>query len=282
MTSPTLTATTTPPEERCVSVLRIYPDHQIKTQDIVVEEVPVALIYNGISHVILMATPSHLEELALGFSLSEGILTDASQLYDCEISVTDLGIEVSLQIASAQFASLKEKRRAMTGRTGCGICGIDSLTALNCTLSKIDRAYKIPYEHIVKAIQCLDAWQPLRQKTGAVHGAAWINTEGNIILACEDVGRHNALDKLIGSLKKDKLDLTTGFILISSRASYEMVQKTAQLGIGCLVAVSAPTALAVRLAEQSNITLIGFSQEKRQVIYTHEQYLKDVPQPKKT
>lgn len=240
--------------------------------DVLAEEVPVALIYNGVSHVVLMATPQNLSELAVGFSLSERILTKINQLYDLTIQKTDNGIAIYMEIASKQFMALKERRRYLSGRTGCGLCGIESLNAVLPEIQFVERYGKIQVQHIQMALQQLHQYQPLRQKTGSLHGAAWV-VNGNIEVAFEDIGRHNALDKLLGYLAKNKLDKTNGWILISSRASYEMVVKTAALGIGVLVAVSAATALAVSVAQQANMTLIGFVKPQQFTVYSHEQFI---------
>lgn len=243
-----------------------------KEQDVLAEETAIALVYNGITHVVLMATPQNLETLALGFSLSEGILTTASELYDIEVNEACDGIEVHLDIASARFQVLKERRRNMTGRTGCGLCGIDSLAAVKPQLPQVPRGQALTITDIQTALADFDNHQPLRQSVGAVHGVAWVQN-GRISATFEDVGRHNALDKLIGHGTQQAYDWQHGFALISSRASYEMVAKAAAIGIGCIVAVSAPTALAVRLAEQAGMTLIGFARPHKFTVYTHPQYI---------
>ncbi len=242
------------------------------TTDTLAEEIPIALVYNGISHVVLMATPQDLAELALGFSLSEGILNHARELYDVQIEPSCEGMTVQMEIASARFMALKERRRNMTGRTGCGLCGIDSLAHAMPDVPTVSRQHNIRIDHINQALRALSEHQPLRQQTGSLHGSAWVE-QGNIITAFEDVGRHNALDKLLGYLAKNQVDTSRGFVVVSSRASYEMVAKTAMLGIGCLVAVSASTALAVRVAEQAQITLIGFAKPERFTVYTHSQFI---------
>lgn len=240
--------------------------------DVLAEEIPIALVYNGISHVVLMATPQDLAELALGFSLSEGILTDISQLYDLQIESDCQGISVQMEISSARFVALKERRRSMTGRTGCGLCGIDSLTAALPDIQALERTDKISSQHITQAVSELRHHQALREQTGSLHGAAWV-VDGQIQAAFEDIGRHNALDKLLGYLSKNQIDKQNGFIVVSSRASYEMVAKAATLGVGCVVAVSAATALAVRVAEQANMTLIGFAKPQQFVVYSGVEYV---------
>jgi FdhD protein len=229
------------PTTQQTSVLRLDGDTVRACLDEVVEEVPVALVYNGISHAVLLATPSDLEDLALGFSLSEGILASRSELYDSETVARSSGIEMRMEVAAGRFAALKERRRNLAGRTGCGLCGVESLDALARPLDPVPAAAPIPVAAVAAGLTELPDWQQLRRSTGAVHAAAWIGRDGHIRALREDVGRHNALDKLLGHLARNKVPPGDGFVLVSSRASYEMVQKVAALGIGCLVAVSAPT-----------------------------------------
>ncbi len=256
-------------------VSRVKHHAAARTDDVLAEETPVALVYNGIAHVVLMATPADLAELALGFSLSEGILAHAGELYDTEISTGCNGIEVHLDIASARFQALKERRRNMSGRSGCGLCGIDSLASVQTELPQVARGGKIRAEEIQTALADLNAHQILRNQTGSVHGAAWV-ADGRIQCLFEDIGRHNALDKLLGHGAQQGIDWQHGFALISSRASYEMVAKAAMLGIGCLVAVSAPTALAVRLAEEAGITLVGFAKPQQFTVYSRPDFIQMV------
>ncbi|MBY4675433.1 formate dehydrogenase accessory sulfurtransferase FdhD [Marinobacterium arenosum] len=235
--------------------------------DQVAEEYPVALVYNGISHVVMMASPCNLEDFALGFSLSEGILASPAELYSVELEPHDEGYEVQLTIAAGRMAALKERRRNLAGRTGCGLCGTESLQQAIRPISPVS-AQPLPSDQAVqRALAQLADWQPLQALTGACHGAAWCDLAGEIRLVREDVGRHNALDKLVGALYGQGIDPLQGFALVSSRASYEMVQKSAAVGIATLVAVSAPTALAIRQAEQAGVNLIGFARQGRHMIY---------------
>lgn len=233
------------------------------------EEVPVALEYNGISHAVMLASPQDLEDFALGFSLSEGILASPSELYDCETTPLVDGIRVEMEIASERFVSLKEKRRNLTGRTGCGLCGAETLEQAVRRPAPVHSAVRFTASALHAGLQAMQGLQTLQQRTGATHAAAWMEADGSVTLVREDVGRHNALDKLIGALSLRGADFSSGAALITSRASYEMVQKAATLGIGMLVAVSAPTGLAVRLAEQTNVTLLGFVRNSNHVVYTH-------------
>ena len=237
--------------------------------DFVATETAIAMVYNGISHVVMMATPADLEDFALGFSLSEGILTSPKQLLDCEQIETDKGIEVALTVTAEPFAKLKERRRNLVGRTGCGLCGAESLEQAITTPNSISATLTVSHKSLQRAIAALGAEQQLQQQTGAVHGAAWCNVDGEIQVLREDVGRHNALDKLLGAISKQ--DATEGFVLVTSRASYEMVAKTASANIPLLAAVSAPTSLAIELAQTAGLTLVGFSRTQRHVIYAHGQ-----------
>ena len=220
------------------------------------EEVPVALVFNGISHAVMMASPVHLEDFALGFALTEGLIDHASQLYGVEVIHQTNGIELQLDVAAQAEARLKERRRSMAGRTGCGLCGADSLAQVKLPLPQAPEVL-IDVDAMHRAHAHMRALQPLKQQTGATHAAAWSDAQGEITLLREDVGRHNALDKLIGALSKASTDMQQGFICITSRASFEMVQKTVMAGAGALTAVSAPTRLAVELAEQHNLALAG-------------------------
>jgi FdhD protein len=238
-------------------------------QDWVAEEVPVAMVYNGVSHAVMMASPCDLEDFALGFSISEGILEKPGQLFSVEINPTQDGVEIDMHIAGDCYARLREQRRNMVGRTGCGLCGTESLAHVARAIARVP-VQPLPADDAVQAaLHSLRNHQPLQLQTGATHGAAWCDSRGQIVQTREDVGRHNALDKLIGARLREGGDqaFDTGFALISSRASFEMVQKSASVGISTLVAVSAPTALAIREACESGMNLIGFARSGRHVIY---------------
>lgn len=243
-------------------------------QDQVATECPVALVYNGISHVVMMATPEELEDFALGFSLSEGIVEGPQQFLDVEQRSVDKGVELAITITGEAFAQLKYKRRNLSGRTGCGLCGAESIQQAIPDLGPVTSDTKIAHESLQLAISHLDENQQLQQQTGAVHAAAWSDAEGQLRLVREDVGRHNALDKLLGALARQKLDVQGGFLLVTSRASYEMVVKTVRANIAVLAAVSAPTALAVDLAQRSQVGLACFSRPERHVIYAGQHRFK--------
>lgn len=239
-----------------------------RESDRVIAETPVALVYNGVSHVVTMATASHLEELGLGFSLSEGILSSAGQLLDWELIDREQGVELAMAITNEAFAKLKERRRILTGRSGCGLCGLESLEQAIPPLKPVTANLQVQHAALQNGLAGLEAAQALKREIGGVHGAAWCNADGEVELVREDVGRHNALDKLLGALQRQSHS-AEGFVIVSSRASYEMVAKVAALGIPLLAAVSAPTSLAIELANQYGVTLAAYVQPGRHLIYTH-------------
>lgn len=251
-----------------VTVLKYQHGELRELQDQVAEEVPVAMIYNGISHAVMLATPDDLTDFALGFSLCEGILSDPKELYGIDIVERVNGIELQMEIASENFVHLKERRRSMAGRTGCGLCGSESLDQAIRVPRRIQAAdITFDAEAIYRAQRELQAQQALQGRTGATHASAWADREGKVLLVREDVGRHNALDKLIGAIAERQLS-HEGFVLTSSRASYEMVQKAASADIPMLVAISAPTGLAIRMAQGCGLTLVGFARKEQHVVYS--------------
>lgn len=256
-----------------VSVEKWDADKRELCEDDVAEEVPIALEYNGISHAVMLASPYDLEDFALGFSLSEGILKDRSELYECEIVPGAQGIQVQMQIATERFVTLKDKRRNLTGRTGCGLCGAETLAQAVRRPGAVAGSTAFSATQIYASMKSMQSMQRLQRYTGATHAAAWMNADGSVDLVREDIGRHNALDKLIGAMSDEKRDFTTGAALITSRASYEMVQKSATMGIGFLAAISAPTSLAIQLAEESNVTLVGFVRSNSHVVYAQSHRL---------
>jgi FdhD protein len=241
--------------------------------DIVAEEVPVAFEYNGIAHTVMLSTPADLKDFALGFSLSEGIVAQPGEVFDVEIEEELTGITLHLEIAGSAFAKLKQRRRSLAGRTGCGLCGTESLQQVQRHPDKVPSGQYFSPEAVHVALSRLPQMQALQTITGAVHAAAWARDDGAIIHIEEDIGRHNALDKLIGTLAMMGEIFADGFVIVTSRASYEMVQKSAAVGIPMLVAVSAPTSLAIDLAQETGLTLAGFARGGGHVVYTHSQRL---------
>jgi FdhD protein len=254
-----------------VSVERFKNGELSTADDFVAEEVPVVLMYNGVSHVVMLATPTNLEDFTLGFSLTEGIIANAAELESVKVYQRSNGIEVQLKIPEVRFQCLADKGRNLTGRTGCGLCGATTLKQAIKPPRSVSGDLKITAVQLTTALQNLSQHQKLNQITGAIHAVTWVEPEKGIVELREDVGRHNALDKLIGVLLKRGTDFSAGFMITTSRASYEMVQKATSVGVTILAAISAPTALAIRLAEESGLTLIGFARDETCVIYSHSQ-----------
>jgi FdhD protein len=238
--------------------------------DAVATEVPVALTYNKRAHVVMMVTPTELEDFAIGFSLTEGIIKQASDVLGVSVITRENGLELAITVKHECFSRLDKQRRNLVGRTGCGLCGAESLDQAMRSPAAVGSHVSVTATALQAAVESLNDHQPIQVITGAVHGAAWCSPGGEITALREDVGRHNALDKLIGHLHRTHFDSGAGFVLVSSRASYEMVYKAAAAGIEILVAVSAPTTLAIDFAHRSGITLVGFARPGRHNIYTFE------------
>jgi len=241
--------------------------------DTIAAEVPIALVFNGISHAVMMATPQDLSAFALGFALSEGLIDSTADCRGIDVFTASdaASCEVQLEISAACFARLKEKRRALAGRTGCGVCGIDSLEALDLVPEKVVPQAWLEALDATTVLRAVNAMQPLQRlntEAGSLHAAGWASPTGELLVLMEDVGRHNALDKLIGHLAEQKRLGEPGFVVMSSRASYELVRKCARMGIGALATVSAPTALAVQIAQQAQIRLWGLCRGQRAVRYS--------------
>lgn len=245
----------------------VWRDGACRADDLA-EETPVAFEYNGISHAVMLATPADLDDFAIGFSLSEGIVARRQDIFDIHCIESDAGITLRIEIASEDFVRLKARRRSLAGRTGCGLCGTESLDQVKRYLPPLPLAEPFPLAALHAGMRRLPAWQVLQQATGATHAACRVDRDGMIGHVREDVGRHNALDKTLGALARDGIAAGDSALVITSRASFEMVQKAAALGVGTLAAVSAPTARAVRLAECLNVTLIGFLRQEACVVYT--------------
>lgn len=265
----------TVPVSRQVSVTN-WDRHGCHTRaDQVATEVPVALTYNKQSHVVMMATPFELEDFGIGFSLTEGIIDSPADVAGIKVIARQDGLEVALTVNEDCFARLDRQRRNLVGRTGCGLCGAESLEQAMRSPAVVSSEVVVSNSALQRAIQSLDEHQPLQAATGAVHGAAWCDLKGGIRVLREDVGRHNALDKLIGHLARTGFDSRSGFVVISSRASYEMLYKAAAIGIEVLLAVSAATSLAIDFAHRSGITLVGFGRPGRHNVYTFAGRIRD-------
>ena len=248
-------------------------DLQHPQPDELAEEVPIALVYNGISHVVMMATPKDLEHFAVGFSLSEGIIEERRDIYGIDVVQACNGLEVQIELSSRRFMGLKARRRALAGRTGCGVCGVEQLSDIGKPVPPLPFTQTFDLANLDRALAHLNDFQPIGRLTGCTHAAAWVRPSGELAGGHEDVGRHVALDKLLGHRVDVEGAWCNGATLVSSRASYEMVQKAAMCGVEILFAVSAATALAVEVAERCNLTLVGFCKPGRATVYTHPQRL---------
>ncbi len=246
----------------------------ISTPDRLAEEVPVALVYSGIPYVVMLATPLDLEDFAIGFSLSEQVVESRGEIRSITIRERAPGVQIELCIPRERLLTLAARQRNLAGRTGCGLCGTQHLEeAIRHTSRAASGIWQLPAAEMHERLRELPRWQAINAATGALHAAAWVRPGEEIGLVREDIGRHNALDKLIGALARATQDFSGGYVIVTSRASYEMVQKVASVGIPMLVAVSAPTVLATRIAEEAGVTLVGFGREASHVVYTHSNRL---------
>ncbi|MHB1273211.1 MAG: formate dehydrogenase accessory sulfurtransferase FdhD [Rhodanobacter sp.] len=243
----------------------------VHEDDCVAEEVPLAMVYNGVSFAVMMATPHDLADFALGFSLSEGLIDMPAQLLQLQVRTLLEGIELAMRVAddAPVMQPGRARERLLPGRSGCGICGTRDLEQAVRQPAPVDTGRTFAPDALEQALAQLQTLQPMNAATGAVHAATWADHNGQIVLVREDVGRHNALDKLIGAMRRNGIDPNDGMALVTSRASYEMVTKAASAGITLLAAVSAPTALAIELARSAGVTLIGFARPGTHNVYTH-------------
>ena len=242
----------------------------------VAEEVPVAFVYGGKPHVVMMCTPADLEDLAVGFTLSEEITAKPGDITRVDVVRHARGIEVQMELPPDAQARVANRTRALAGRTGCGLCGIDAIDNAIRAPRLIASVAAFDMAAIVRAGEALAAQQPVNNETRAVHAAAFASADGTLLVVREDVGRHNALDKVIGALARARagaagaaVDAASGFFVVTSRASYELVQKVAVAGSPLLAAVSRPTGLAIRFAEEAGLTLVGLLRGQSANIYSH-------------
>jgi FdhD protein len=244
--------------------------------DRIAEEMPIAMVYNGRSFAVMMATPCDLEEFALGFSLSEGLIDAPAQLVAVAVHHRLEGIALSMTVSpeAPAIRRVGAEERMLPGRSGCGLCGTRELEDAVRQPAVVRGSDHFALHALERAMLGLNEYQPINIATGAVHAAAWADAEGRILLVREDVGRHNALDKLIGAMARAGCAVDAGMLLLTSRASYEMVTKAASVGIGFIAAISAPTALAVDLARSAGVCLVGFARSGSCNVYAHAERLR--------
>jgi FdhD protein len=251
------------------SFVRLTGESSVVSSADVAEEVPIALVYNGRPYVVVMATPSDLEDLAVGFSVTEGIVSDGANIERIEAVRASHGIELQLQISSADAERLGERVRGLVSRTGCGLCGVETIGDALRVPAEVGRSLGVDRSALWRASAELSRRQSVNNTTNAVHGAGWSTPQGDLQIAREDVGRHNALDKVLGALARRGTPASAGFIVVTSRASYEMVQKAAVCGVELVAAISRPTGLAIRFADAAGVTLVGLLRGESANVYTH-------------
>lgn len=260
-------------------LLRVSDQPASSDMSSVAEEIPVALVYNGEPFVVVMASPADLEDLAIGFSLTEGIIEAGTEPRRIDVVRHSRGIELQIEVTEADAARLAGRRRGISARTGCGVCGIESIDEVLRVPRVVPSRGTMEVESLWRAAAELEARQPVNAETRAVHAAAFADRSGALRVVKEDVGRHNALDKVIGAMVRERVDPADGFVVVTSRASYELVQKAAAAGVPVLAAVSRPTGLAIQLAEQANITLVGLLRGRSANVYSHPARLGLIPSP---
>lgn len=231
-------------------------------------EMPVNVVYGSVPYAVMMTTPADLEDFAYGFSLTEGIVERADEIRSARVEAADGGLRLVVDLAPGRLREHLARKRALSGRTGCGVCGIDDLDALPTAPPRETRSTTVTTGAVASALAALSEGQALNRETRSVHGAAWANRDGSLVALREDVGRHNALDKLIGALMRAGTDPASGFLVITSRCSFEMVEKTARFGASVLVAISAPTSLALERARLHDLTLCAIARSDTLTVFT--------------
>jgi FdhD protein len=254
------------PSQR-LPVIRLSGDTAQSGEAVVAEEVPVALVYNGRPHAVMMATPADLEDFAAGFSLTETVIGSLAELERTEVVRVGYGIEVQCTVPAHVADELRLHARPLPGRGGCGLCGKEAIADVMHPVRAVSSSLRVTPAALWRAGGSLSARQALNVATHAVHAAAWATADGELQVVREDVGRHNALDKVIGALLRAGIDASGGFLVVTSRASYELVQKAAAAGVPLLAAVSRPTGLAVRMAQDAGMTLVALLRGESANVY---------------
>ena len=242
------------------------------TRDLAVE-MPVNLVYGSVPYAVMMTTPADLVDFAYGFSLTEGIVAEADEIRGVTVEDGEGGLRLLVDLAPGRLREHLARKRAISGRTGCGVCGIDDLAALPMAETRATASVVVGLAAVERALAALGDAQVLNRRTRAVHAAAWAGLDGSLVAVREDVGRHNGLDKLIGALMRDRIDPATGFVVITSRCSFEMVEKAASLGASIVVAISAPTSLAIDRARRHGITLCAIARSDTLTVFTGRERL---------
>lgn len=252
---------------------RLHDNEMESGQAFVAEEVPVAFVYNGRPHAVMMATPSDLEDFAYGFTLDEGIVDSPSAIARLDVVRFSEGIELQMVIPLEAAERLATRSRQLVGRTGCGLCGVETIREALRPVRVATAKDLVEVEALWRVEASLGARQRMNQETGSMHAACWATRDGEIGIVREDVGRHNALDKVLGALARGGPDPAGGFVVLTSRASYELVQKASSAGVPLLAAISRPTGLAIRLAESAGMTLVGLLRDRSATVYAGSERL---------
>jgi FdhD protein len=257
------------PTSQAVTATLVDPAGVREVQQRVAEEIPLALIYGGFSHAVMLATPADLEDFVTGFSFTEGLIETATDIRGLRIHPEDGGFSANVELSARALHNFLAGRRVRNtqGRTSCGLCGVEDIADVHRSLRRV-HSIAVPESAVQIAAASLRSHQPLSRSTRAAHAAAWADIEGNIVAVREDIGRHNALDKLIGAALRGAFEPTYGFCLISSRCSFEMAQKAIAAGFPALVSISAPTAYAVRTAQSAGLALYSLAWAGGQLLFS--------------
>jgi FdhD protein len=266
--------------QRVRPFVRLDGDRASAASGAVAEEVPVAFVYNQRPHVVMMATPADFEDFAVGFTMSEEIVPSVTGIEDCQVVRYSQGVELQITIPPAAADALLTRGRQLVGQTGCGLCGVQTTAEALRPIRTVGASWSIEPAALWRAEASLAERQTLNKATASVHAAAWATADGSLEVVREDVGRHNALDKVLGALARQGRDASSGFVVMTSRASYELIQKATAAGIPILAAVSRPTGLAIRLAEASGLTLVALLRGTSANVYTHPGRIRGVAPPR--